>query len=110
MAEMEARIDERSRHVLRPCSRVWTFQRITRLRCVPEGRYDRGLVRSACLASSPNPPPRRRRPSSSIGDRGGLLGGKKDEWRKQKASDGSFALTTRKTAENEGRGGLGTRR
>jgi hypothetical protein len=32
-----------------------------------------------CLASFPNPRP----PSSSIGDRGGLLGWKKNEWRKQ---------------------------
>ena len=40
--------------------------------------------RGICLAPCPNPPPpRRRRPSSSIGDRGGLLGWKKDEWRKQ---------------------------
>jgi hypothetical protein len=38
---------------------------------------------SMCLAPCPNPPPPRRRPSSSIGDRGGLLGWKKDEWRKQ---------------------------
>jgi hypothetical protein len=35
-----------------------------------------------CLASFPNPRPRRP-PSSSIGDRGGLLGWKKNEWRKQ---------------------------
>jgi hypothetical protein len=56
-----------------------------------------------CLAPCFNRSRPRRRPSSSPGDRGSLQDGRR------KASDGSFARTTRRTAEDEGRGreGLG---
>ena len=62
--------------------------------------------RGICLAPCPNPPPRRRRPSSSIGDRGGLLGWKKDEWRKQ-AVGVSLPEKRPRTKDKGGRGRLG---